>query len=227
MIVVDDGSTDGTAALAAEFVGSERVLRLSTNSGKGAAVKAGMLLATGSYCLFADADGATPISEEKKLRGRLDAGAAISIGSRATGGTRRYVGTRPTSGVAPLWTVRFHRHVLGRTFSFLIRTIVGLPYQDTQCGFKMFRGSIVRPLWSGLKTSGFAFDVELLLRAKELNLRVEEIGVRWEEKSGSKVNVAIDSFRMLKEIFMMRARRAREAFAYGLPFLAPAARKKS
>ncbi len=230
VLVVDDGSRDDTAKLAATVLGESCVIRLPRNAGKGAAVREGMLRARGRYCLFTDADGSTPIAEERKLRHLLEDGAGVAIGSRAKGGTRRYLklrtGDEPETA-APLWTVRAHRHFLGRVFSLFIRSLVGLPYRDTQCGFKMFRASIVKPLWSELRTSGFAFDVEVLLRAKEMNLMVEEIGVRWSEKAGSKVNVATDSVRMLTEVLAMRWRRTAGGLAQAFSFLMPAARKKS
>lgn len=235
VIVVDDGSRDDTASLAEaafENWDAGQVIRLPQNAGKGAAVRAGMLAARGDFCLFADADGATPIAEERKLRTALTRGADVAIGSRAKGGTRQFIALGKGEGAAPvadtaLWNVRLHRHLLGRVFSALIRTLVGLPYADTQCGFKMFRHRVVAPLWSRLGTAGFAFDVELLVRAQELSLRVEEVGVRWSEKPGSKVRLGADSVQMLRDVLTLKLAPLRQRTAQAFAFLLPAANRKS
>ncbi len=221
IVVVDDGSSDDTAQAAALIVGDDGVIRLPVNSGKGAAVRAGMLKAKGEICLFADADGATAIAEEARLRAAITEGADVAIGSRAVHRGKRGFVARGAKGksalsyssdaltVEPIWKVRFHRHFFGRTFSLMIKWLVGLNFEDTQCGFKMFKRSVVPAIFENLQTTRFAFDVEVLVRAQNLNLRIEEVGVSWSEKQGSKVNLFTDSFRMFFEVLAIRRSLAR------------------
>lgn len=206
--VVDDGSSDDTSRVAAAFIGESFVIKLRPNQGKGAAVRAGMLKANGELRLFADADGATSIAEERRLREAIEAGADIAIGSRMGEGTRNFVavGSRNSlqTQTSPQWKVRPHRHYIGRTFSFVIKSLVGLNYRDTQCGFKMFRRATVTPIFGEMQTNRFAFDVEVLVRAQKLEYRVAEVPVSWSEKPGSKVNLFTDSLRMLFEVLAIR-----------------------
>ncbi len=217
ILVVDDGSTDGTSLVARELLGPLGVLRFEKNQGKGAAVRSGLLKARGDLCLFADADGATPISEEKKLRSSIAGGAFIAIGSRALGGTNAFLpglGLPVMTLIKPiategydasaLWKVWPHRHVLGRLFSVIVKTLMPLDFKDTQCGFKMFRRQTIHSIFAPLKTTRFSFDVEVLARAMALGYRVDEVGVNWEEKPGSKVSVVPDSLRMFHDLLAIR-----------------------
>ena len=178
VIVVDDGSTDGTPDLvAARRHPAVRVLRLEQNSGKGVAVRAGMLAARGAYRLFADADGATPIAELKRLEPALTAGADVVIGSRVLADPAVSVATRP------------HRVRAGRVFNWLVAELGLRGVADSQCGFKAFTAAAADRLFGGLRTRGFGFDVELLLAAQAAGVRVVEVPVNWADQPGSKVGV--------------------------------------
>ncbi|MBI4637930.1 MAG: glycosyltransferase family 2 protein [Candidatus Rokubacteria bacterium] len=202
VFVVDDGSTDGTLAVVEAVARAHppvRGLRRETNSGKGAAVRRGMLTATGEYRLFADADGATPIAELTRLEPALTAGAEVVIGSRA----RR----DPAVTVRARW----HRVAAGRVFNCFV---VGLGLRgvtDSQCGFKAFSARAAEDLFGRLRTDGFGFDVELLLLAQRAGYRIVEVPVNWVEQPASKVGVLKDGPRMLWEIMVARRRLRRSA----------------
>jgi dolichyl-phosphate beta-glucosyltransferase len=198
LIVVDDGSTDKTAAVAREILSAcERVrtsvLSYQSNLGKGRAVRLGLLASRGEVALFSDADLSTPISETPKLvepivRGECD----LAFGSRAL--------DRTLIGVHQPW----RREQGGRVFNLIVRLATGLPFWDTQCGFKAFRMSVCRPIIEGATVDRFGFDVELLFIAQRAGLRLKEVPVRWDHYEGSKVNVASDSLKMLGEVALIR-----------------------
>jgi dolichyl-phosphate beta-glucosyltransferase len=199
VIVVDDGSRDGTAERVRETAGPApvRVIPLAGNEGKGAAVRHGMLAAVGAYRMFADADGATPIDELKRLEAALTAGADVAIGSRALTGPGVSVVARP------------HRIVAGRVFNGLVARL-GLPdVGDSQCGFKAFTARAAEAIFSKLRTRGFGFDVELLMLAKWHGFKVAEVAVNWADKPGSKVGVFKTGPGMFWEILRARVRMAR------------------
>jgi dolichyl-phosphate beta-glucosyltransferase len=199
IIVVDDGSRDGTADRVREVAGAApvRVIPLAGNEGKGAAVRHGMLAAVGAYRMFADADGATPISELKRLEAALAAGADVAIGSR----------TMRDPGVSVV--ARSHRVLAGRLFNGLVARL-GLPdVGDSQCGFKAFTARAAETIFGHLRTRGFGFDVELLMLARWYGLRVAEVAVNWSDKPGSKVGVLKTGPGMLWEILRARVRMAR------------------
>jgi len=201
VIVVDDGSTDGTPEVV-RAVGTRcprvRLLRREPNAGKGAAVRAGMMAARGAWRLFTDADGATPIAELKRLEAAVAAGADVAIGSRAMA----------AAGVVV--RARRHRVVAGRVFSRLAESLGLAGIQDSQCGFKAFSAAAAADLFPRLATTGFGFDVELLLRARARGWRVVEVAVNWEDQPASKVGVFTDGPRMLWQMLAARWRVARE-----------------
>jgi glycosyltransferase involved in cell wall biosynthesis len=198
LIVVNDGSTDATSAVVREMFAAPttvttRLLEHSPNRGKGAAVRQGLLAATTPIGLFSDADLSTPINEAPKLIEPIAAGELdVAFGSRAL--------DRTLIGQHQPW----RREQGGRVFNLIVRLATGLPYWDTQCGFKAFRLEVFRPLLLEAKTDGFGFDVELLYLARKANLRMKEIPVRWNHVEGSKVSFARDSLRMLREISAFR-----------------------
>jgi dolichyl-phosphate beta-glucosyltransferase len=197
IIVVDDGSTDDTAGVVRAVAlrhPAITLVRHDRNSGKGFAVRAGMLRATGEYRVYADADGATPIVELKRVENALAAGAEVAIGSRALRDPAVAVVVRP------------HRVIAGRVFHWLA-ALVGLRgIRDSQCGFKAFTGAAADDLFGRLHTRGFGFDVELLLLAQRANYRVTEVAVNWREQEGSKVGLLKDGAMMLWEIARARLR---------------------
>ena len=199
LIVVNDGSTDATSEVVREVFTEPtsiaiRLLEHFPNRGKGAAVREGLLAARKTIGLFSDADLSTPIEEAPKLIEPIAAGELdIAFGSRAL--DRSLIGHRQP----------WRREQGGRVFNLIVRLATGLPFWDTQCGFKAFRLDVFRPILERAKTDGFGFDVELLYLARQAGLRMKEIPVRWNHNEGSKVSFARDSVRMLREIAALRS----------------------
>ena len=206
IIVVDDGSADNTAALARQSFENSGNLRTSvisykSNLGKGRAVRLGLQAARGEVTLFSDADLSTPITETPKLiepilRGECD----VAFGSRAL--------DRDLIGVHQPW----RREQGGRIFNMVVRLATGLPFWDTQCGFKAFRMEVCRPLVEAATVDRFGFDVELLYLAHRAGLKLKEIPVRWDHNEGSKLNVVSDSFRALSEVGLIRQQARRGVY---------------
>ncbi len=198
LIVVNDGSTDATSGVSREVLATATVqtqfLENFPNRGKGAAVRRGLLAAQKPIGLFSDADLSTPLEETPKLiepiaKDEVD----IAFGSRAL--DRRLIGNHQP----------WRREQAGRVFNLIVRLATGLPFWDTQCGFKAFRLDVCRPILERARVIGFAFDVELLYLARRAGLRIREIPVRWNHHEGSKIRLIHDSLRMLREIVMLRA----------------------
>jgi len=197
VIVVDDASTDATGEMLRGVAVRHPALRVvshTKNHGKGGAVRAGMLAASGDFRLFTDADGATPIAELKRLEAALAAGADVAIGSRALRDPAVSVHTRA------------HRAVAGRIFHWLVTRVGVRDIADTQCGFKAFTAGAAERLFRTLRTQGFGFDVELLLRAQAAGYRVAEVAVNWSDQAGSKVGVLTTGPGMLAQIVRARWR---------------------
>jgi dolichyl-phosphate beta-glucosyltransferase len=197
VLVVDDGSTDDTAARVRDDRAAHpavEVLTLGTNQGKGAAVRRGMLHARGALRLMADADGATPIGEVKRLEAAVHGGADLAVASRAL------------SDPSVVVRARLHRRLSGRVFIAVARALGVRQVVDTQCGFKLFRGVVADELFGALHTAGFGFDVELVLRAERRGYRIAEVPVNWTDQPGSKVGVFTDGPRMLAQIIAARIR---------------------
>lgn len=201
LIVVNDGSTDATPeivrnAFSAAGPLTTRLIEHYPNRGKGAAVRAGLLAAIHQIGLFSDADLSTPIEEAPKLVEPIRAGEVdIAFGSRAL--DRTLIGHRQP----------WRREQGGRVFNLIVRLATGLPFWDTQCGFKAFQLDACRPVIEKAQTDGFGFDVELLYLAQKAGLRLREVPVRWNHFEGSKVSFFRDSLRMFREVIELRSRK--------------------
>ena len=176
---MDDGSTDETVAVAESFSGkiaNLRILRNPGNRGKGYSVRHGMLEARGQWTLFSDADLSAPIEELDKLWSAADqAQAKVAIGSRAL--DRSLVGVHQSA----------LRESAGRLFNLGVRAVSGLPFKDTQCGFKLFETAAARQIFARQQLERFGFDVEVLFIARLLGYRAIEVPVRWNDVAGTKV----------------------------------------
>ena len=198
IIVVDDGSKDRTAEVGREVLAgfpdiASNVVRYEQNRGKGYAVKTGLLAAKSDVALFSDADLSTPIGEMPKLVDPIRAGEYdVTFGSRAL--DRSLIGTHQP----------WRREQGGKVFNLVVRTLTGLPFWDTQCGFKAFNLAKFRPLLDVMQIDRFGFDVEFLYVAHLHGLRLKEIPVRWDNDDRSKVNVMRDSLRMFNEVREIR-----------------------
>jgi dolichyl-phosphate beta-glucosyltransferase len=198
LIVVDDGSRDRTADIARKVCGefpdsATQVIRYETNRGKGFAVRTGLLAASADIALFSDADLSTPIEEMHKLIDPIAAGEYdVTFGSRAL--DRSLIGTHQP----------WRREQGGKVFNLIVRLTTGMPFWDTQCGFKAFDLPRFRPLLDMMKIDRFGFDVEFLYVAKLHGLRLQEIPVTWNNDERSKVNVVRDSIRMYDEVRQIR-----------------------
>jgi dolichyl-phosphate beta-glucosyltransferase len=197
LLVVDDGSTDATAAVAEAVAAADarvRVIRTEPNRGKGFAVRTGMLAASGELLVFTDADGSYGPGEVERVVSAL-ADNPVAIGTRVNDGTTGTLG----------------RRIASRVFNRTLRLLLRLPFRDTQCGLKGFRREVARELFGRARVDGFAFDVEVLLLARRLGLAVAEVPVRAQERDGSRVRLLLDGRRMLGEVWAARQATSSEA----------------
>jgi dolichyl-phosphate beta-glucosyltransferase len=196
ILIVDDGSADGTATVGERFAQTRkdvRVLRNPGNHGKGYSVRHGMLEAKGDWALFTDADLSAPIEELDKLWQALEKEPAeVAIGSRAL--NRALIGVHQST----------LREYGGRGFNLILRVITGLPFWDTQCGFKLFRGDAAREIFRRQRAEGFGFDAEMLFIGRYLGYRILEIPVRWNHVEGTKMRLFSDTLRMVLDLVAIR-----------------------
>ena len=195
IIVVDDGSTDGTRRVTEEWAPQMPSLRLVSNGenrGKGYSVRRGMLEARGRVALFTDADLSSPIEESEKLLAAIRAGNDVAIGSRAL--DRSLIAVRQS---------RF-REIAGIIFNGFVRILTDLPFEDTQCGFKAFVRERSRIVFEQQRTERFGFDPEILFLAQRHGLRSVEVPVRWAHDPATKVDVLSDSLLMFADLFYIR-----------------------
>jgi len=206
LIVVDDGSSDATARIAEETFATTpaipaQVIKYDKNRGKGFAVKTGLQAANADVALFTDADLSTPIEELTKLTGPIIAGEVdVAFGSRAL--DRSLIGTHQP----------WRREQGGRVMNLIIKTMSGLRFVDTQCGFKAFNMQKFGPLLDLMTIDRFGFDVEFLFVAQHNGLRLKEIPVRWNDVAGSKVSVFRDTRRMIAELNQIRSNAKRGVY---------------
>ncbi|MDP9073196.1 MAG: glycosyltransferase [Actinomycetota bacterium] len=192
VVLVDDGSSDGTADQLAELAGRASwtvVPATAGHGGKGDAVGRGARVARCPFLLLSDVDLAAPLNQIAKLAAALSDGAAIAIGSRDLAGS---------SVTAPKY-----RFVVGRVFNALVRATTGLDVRDTQCGFKLLDSDLARSLLSSLQVPGLAFDVELLMRARAGGHRVAEVPITYHHGETSRVRPAIDAAAMARDVLRL------------------------
>ena len=195
VIVVDDGSSDGTGELARRAAAAAglpiELLRHEENRGKGAAIRTGVLASTGDPVLVSDTDLSTPLAEWVKLAERLPTH-PVAIGSRAL---REDLVRRRQP---------FYRQSMGKMFNAFVRLLAVSGIHDTQCGFKLFRGSVARELFAAARIDRFAYDVEILFLARQRGIAIAEVPVLWFNSPESKVSVVRDSLRMLRDLVRIR-----------------------
>jgi dolichyl-phosphate beta-glucosyltransferase len=197
ILVVDDGSRDGTCDYVervAEKYETVRLVRNGMNRGKGYSVRHGVLEAQGRDVLFSDADLSTPIEECEHLLPYISSGDYdIAIGSRGFAESRLEI-RQP-----------WHRERMGKIFNWLVRKVTKLDdIPDTQCGFKCFRGEAARHLFRKQRIEGFAFDAEILYLARKFGYRIQQVPIRWLNSPDSRVHVVRHSMQMLKDLLKMR-----------------------
>jgi len=195
IIVVNDGSRDDTADVVRGFMAQAPELRLVENPGnhgKGYSVRNGMLHARGQVLLFSDADFSSPVEEASKLIAALDAGADVAFGSRWL--------------LAETQTKRqsLLRQFVGRAYNLLMRLTLGLPYKDTQCGFKAFTRQAAEVIFTRQQIEGWGFDPEILYIARKFKLKLTEVPVEWANDDRSKVNPLVDGVKMFFELLRIR-----------------------
>ena len=200
VIFVDDGSPDDSVAIIAAYIAQHnltnfRQISYQPNRGKGYAVKTGILAATGDLVLMSDTDLSTPLDDFAKLKSALDAGADIACGSRAVAGA--HIGVKP-----PL-----RRRISSRVFNLLVRMAGVRGIRDTQCGFKLFRTPAAKHIFGMMRTERFAFDVEMIAKARKLGYKLVEVPVTWNYSDNSTVRLLSSGSRMVFDIGLIVLRR--------------------
>ncbi len=193
VIVVDDGSEDGTAQVAEEMMAELPILSLirTEHQGKGHAVKMGMLAGRGEYLFICDADLSMPIEELYKFLPPVLEGYDVAIASREIPGARRY--DEPS-----------HRHFMGRVFNWMVRLFAVRGFQDTQCGFKCFRREAARDVFTYQTMDGWGFDVEVLFIAQKRGCVIVEVPINWYYSANSRIHPVRDSIGMFTEVLKIR-----------------------
>lgn len=214
IIVVDDGSKDKTAEVVEEYAKDHPEIKLIKNvhKGKAGGIRTGMLKSSGKMVLMMDADMATPLEELKRLATWInDNDFDIAIASREGIGAKRQ--DEPV-----------YRHVMGRVFNLLVRIALGLEFQDTQCGFKLFKGDVARKIFSHLivyddnlpqinKSFFGAFDVEVLYCAKQMGYKIKDVPVKWNYVATAHLNALSNSYKMARDVLRIKILGLKEAYA--------------
>ncbi len=195
VIVVDNNSSDDTAAIAREFARQFSFIHILSEprQGKGAAVRSGMLAAAGDFFFMADADLSMPIEEVSKFLPPQLTGFDVAIASREVPGAVRY--GEPT-----------YRHLMGRVFNWIVKILAVPGFQDTQCGFKCFRRQAALDVLTSQSIDGWAFDVELLFIARQRGYRIVEVPINWYYRANSRISPLRDAIDMVREVMRIRVR---------------------
>ncbi|HEY4010439.1 MAG TPA: dolichyl-phosphate beta-glucosyltransferase [Acidobacteriaceae bacterium] len=196
VLVVDDGSSDNTADIVRRWMETHPNLQLihnEGNRGKGYSVRNGLLQAAGNVVMFTDADLSSPIEEAERLFAALDSGADVAIGSRWLERSRQTIHQ-------PLY-----RRFFGRCFNWVTRKLMGLPYKDTQCGFKAFRRDAAQTIFRLQTIERWGFDPEILFIANKLGYTIVEVPVTWGHDERSRISYLKDGMRMLQDMAQIRA----------------------
>ncbi len=210
VLVVDDGSTDGTADIVRRWTDDFPELSLVENSGnrgKGYSVRNGLLQATGEIVMFTDADLSAPIEEAERLFEALGNGADVAIGSR-------WLDKRKQTTHQPLY-----RRFFGRCYNWLTRTVMGLPYMDTQCGFKAFKHGPAQDIFRLQTIERWGFDPEILFIGRKLGFRVVEVPVTWGHDERSRISYLRDGSQMLREMVEIRTNSLRGRYDHAIAAL--------
>jgi glycosyltransferase involved in cell wall biosynthesis len=195
VLVVDDGSSDGTAGIVRQWMDTHPNLQLihnEGNRGKGYSVRNGLLQAAGRVVMFTDADLSSPIEEAERLFEALNEGADVAIGSR-------WLDKQKQTIHQPLY-----RRFFGRCFNWVTRRLIGLPYKDTQCGFKAFKREAAQTIFRLQTIERWGFDPEILFIARKLKYKVVEVPVTWGHDERSRISYLRDGTKMLEDMFHVR-----------------------
>jgi glycosyltransferase involved in cell wall biosynthesis len=195
VLVVDDGSADDTREIVKRWMDVHprlHLVRNPGNRGKGYSVRNGLLQAAGDVVMFTDADLSAPMEEAERLLAAIDEGADVAIGSRWIDRTRQTI-HQP-----------FYRQLFGRCFNTICRTVMGLPFKDTQCGFKAFRRPVAQIVFRLQRIERWGFDPEVLFIARKLRFRIREVPVTWGHDERSRISYLKDGMKMLEELAYIR-----------------------
>jgi glycosyltransferase involved in cell wall biosynthesis len=196
VLVVDDGSTDETVAIVQHWMEKHDRLHLVKNPGnrgKGYSVRNGLLQAAGDIVMFTDADLSSPMEEAERLMAAIDAGADVAIGSR-------WLDKQKQTVHQPLY-----RRFFGRCFNKVTRLVMGLPFKDTQCGFKAFKREAAQTIFRLQTIERWGFDPEILFIAQKLRYKIVEVPVTWGHDERSRISYLKDGTKMLEEMAEIRA----------------------
>lgn len=196
VLVVDDGSTDDTVAVVSAWMAKHdrlHLIRNRGNRGKGYSVRNGLLQAAGEIVIFTDADLSAPIEEAELLIAAIDSGADVAIGSRWLDKQKQTI-TQP-----------LYRRFFGRCFNWVTRKVMGLPYRDTQCGFKAFKRDAAQTIFRLQTIERWGFDPEILFIARKLKYVIREVPVTWGHDERSRMSYLKDGMKMLQDMAKIRA----------------------